>query len=244
MALTPLLLALTAAAGNLLGAVLLVARARRGVRAVETSLAFGAGFMLAVVLTGILPTVFEVGGPTPGLTVLLGYLAVHLAHHVLVPHFHFGEETHEVSRDVGVSALIGLSIHSFFDGVGIASGFLHSPGLGVILFFAVMLHKLPEGLTIASVVVAGGRPARQGVLAAAALGGATVLGVVLTDLAAPLQRHGLALAAGVTLYVAASNLVPEVQKARRPVLTLAFLGGAAALLLLELVTRTGFGGEP
>jgi ZIP family zinc transporter/zinc and cadmium transporter len=242
VALTPLLLAVTAAAGNLLGAVLLVRHARGGVRAVETSLAFGAGFMLAVVLTGILPTVFEGAGPGPGLTVLIGYLAVHLAHHVLVPHFHFGEETHEVGRNAGVSALIGLSIHSFFDGVGIASGFLHSTGLGVLLFLAVILHKLPEGLTIASVVLAGGRPSRDGVLAAAALGVATVLGALLTDLAEPLQRHGLALAAGVTLYVAASNLVPEVQKARRPALTLAFLGGAAALLILEVLTRTGVGG--
>jgi ZIP family zinc transporter/zinc and cadmium transporter len=143
-----------------------------------------------------------------------------------------------------MSAIVGLSIHSFFDGVGIASGFLHSPGLGVLVFLAVMLHKLPEGLTIASVVVAGGRAAGAAVLAAAALGGATVLGVVLTDLATPLQRHGLALAAGVTLYVAASNLVPEVQKARRPALTLAFLGGAAALLVLEVATRAGAGLVP
>jgi ZIP family zinc transporter/zinc and cadmium transporter len=194
--------------------------------------------MLAVVLTGALPTVFREGGIAPGLTVLAGYLAVHLAHHVLVPHFHFGEETHAITADVGVSALIGLSIHSFFDGVAIASGFLQSDGLGTLLFLAVLLHKLPEGVTIASVVLAGGRPGREGVLAAAALGGATVLGVLLTDLAAPLQRHGLALAAGVTLYVAASNLVPEVQKTRRPSLTLAFLGGALALVLLEFLTRT------
>lgn len=238
---TPLLLALAAAAGNLVGAVLLVRHARGGVRVVETSLAFGAGFMLAVVLTGILPTVFRGDGALPGVTVLAGYLAVHLAHHVLVSHFHFGEETHEISRDVGVSAMLGLSIHSFFDGVGIASGFLHSPGLGALVFLAVILHKLPEGLTIASVVVAGGRRDRAAVLAAAALGAATILGVVLTDLVIPLQRHGLALAGGVTLYVAASNLVPEVQKARRPALTLAFLGGAVALLLLELAARFGVG---
>jgi ZIP family zinc transporter/zinc and cadmium transporter len=222
---TPLILAITAALGNVVGAAVLVRHARSGLRFIETSLAFGAGFMLAVVLTGALPTVFRGDGIAPGLTVLAGYLAVHLAHHVLVPHFHFGEETHAITADVGISAPI-------------ASGFLHSDGLGMLLFLAVLLHKLPEGVTIASVVLAGGRPGREGVLAAAALGGATVLGVLLTDLAAPLQRHGLALAAGVTLYVAASNLVPEVQKTRRPALTLAFLGGALALLLLEFLTRT------
>ena len=52
--------------------------------------------------------------------------------------------------------------------------------------------------------------------------------------AAPLATHGLALAAGATLYVAASNLVPEFQNKRRMDLTLSFFGGAAAVILLEM----------
>jgi ZIP family zinc transporter/zinc and cadmium transporter len=233
MEVTPLGLAVAAAMGNLAGAWVVVRHARRGLRFIETTLAFGAGFMLAVVLVGVLPHVFRQPALDTGLFVLGGYLAVHLAHHVLVPHFHFGEETHQVSAAVGVSALLGLSIHSFFDGVAIAAGFLEASGLGILLFLAVLLHKLPEGVTMASVVMAGGRPGRQGLLAAGALGGATVLGVLLTDQTTLLQRHGLAIAAGVTLYVAASNLVPEFQNKRRADLTLAFFGGALALVLVE-----------
>lgn len=235
MALTPLLLALVAGAGNLVGAGVVVAQERRGLRAIEWSLAFGAGFMLAVVLVGILPVVFPEDGADAGLYVLGGYLAVHVAHHVLAPHFHFGEETHHVSASTGLSALVGLSIHSLFDGVAIASGFLHSEGLGTLLFLAVLLHKLPEGLAIASVVMAGGGSGRDGMIASGVLGLATVAGVLLTGALAPLARHGLAIAAGVTLYVAASNLVPEFQHKRRPVLTLAFFGGALALVLLDLL---------
>ena len=61
--------------------------------------------------------------------VLAGYLLIHLVEHTVVRHFHFGEETHpeHVGVGVGVSALIGLSIHSFFDGISIASGFVISP---------------------------------------------------------------------------------------------------------------------
>jgi ZIP family zinc transporter/zinc and cadmium transporter len=70
------------------------------------------------------------------------------------------------------------------------------------------------------------------------LGIATIAGALLTEAVAPLARYGLALAAGVTLYVAASNLVPEVQASRGFRITTAFLGGAAALLLL----RAGTGG--
>jgi len=230
-----LLLALVAALGNLLGAAVVVRRARTGLRFIETMLAFGAGFMLAVVLVGVLPALDFSRSITTGTTILAGYFAVHLAHHVVVPHFHFGEETHVVSSAVGSSALVGLSIHSFFDGVAIASGFQNTATLGVLLFLAVLLHKLPEGVTIASVVLAGGRPGRQAVLAALALGCATILGVVLTEAAAPLATHGLALAAGATLYVAASNLVPEFQNKRRVDLTIAFFGGALAVVLLELL---------
>ena len=233
MALTPLWLALMAAAGNLVGAIAVVYQEKRGLRAIETSLAFGAGFMLATVLVGVLPTLFAGGPGIAALFVLGGYLFVHLAHHVVVPHFHFGEETHHVTAAAAVSALLGLSLHSFFDGVAIASGFLESSGLGVLLFLAVLLHKLPEGVAIGSVTIAGGFKPRQALTAAAALGGATVLGVILTEIALPLRRHGLAVAAGVTLYVAASNLVPEFQAKRGWALPAAFFGGALALVLLE-----------
>jgi len=155
---------------------------------------------------------------------------------VVVPHIHFGEETHQVSPAMGTSALIGLSIHSFFDGVAIASGMQADSTLGALLFLSVLLHKLPEGVTIASVVMAGGQPGGQAVRAALGLGAATVLGVVLTEVAAPLATYGLALAAGATLYVAASNLVPEFQNKRRLDLTLSFFGGAVAVILLEMWT--------
>ena len=235
MSTAPLLLAFVAALGNVLGAAVVVRRARMGLRFIETMLAFGAGFMLAVVLVGVLPELDFSGGVRTGITILAGYLAVHLAHHVVVPHFHFGEETHPVSAAVGSSALVGLSIHSFFDGVAIAAGFHTNASLGALMFLAVLLHKLPEGVTIASVVLAGGRPGRQALLAALALGCATILGVALTEVAAPLAANGLALAAGATLYVAASNLVPEFQNKRRLDLTLSFFGGAVAVIALELL---------
>jgi ZIP family zinc transporter/zinc and cadmium transporter len=190
--------------------------------------------MLAVTVLGVLPEVLK-DSSSAALYVLLGYFAVHLAQHVFTPHFHFGEETHRLTPAAGNSALLGLTLHTFFDGVAIASGFLISGRLGILLFLAVLLHKLPEGVTIASVMVAGGRSPRLAVGAAAVLGGATVLGVLLTEHIAPLARHGLALSAGVTLYVAASNLVPEFQAKRGWLSALAFVGGGAGFFLTELL---------
>ena len=223
---TPLLFAVLAAAANLVGAALVIRHARGGMRVVELFLAFGAGFMVATAVLGMLPEVFVTADA--GIYVLAGYLAVHLAQHVLTPHFHFGEETHRVSAAAGVSALLGLSLHTFFDGVAIASGFIVSSELGALLFIAVSLHKVPEGVTIASVILAGGHGARRAMAAAGAIGVATILGVGATGVAAPLARHGLALSAGVTLYVAASNLVPEFQAKRGWATAAAFFGGAGA----------------
>ena len=224
--------AIAAALGNLAGAVAVVRSLRRELRVIDACLAFGAGFMLAVAVLGVLPEVLG-EGDGEALYVLAGYLAVHLAQHVFTPHFHFGEETHRISRSAGISALLGLTLHTFFDGVAIASGFLVSGELGLLLFLAVLLHKLPEGVTIASVMVAGGQSRGQALGAAAVLGLATILGVVLTEVVAPLARHGLALSAGVTIYVAASNLVPEFQAKRGWLSALAFFGGAVGFFLTE-----------
>jgi ZIP family zinc transporter/zinc and cadmium transporter len=229
---TPLVFALAAALGNVAGALAVVRGERRSLRFIDACLAFGAGFMLAVATLGVLPEVLR-DSPGGAIFVLAGYLAVHLAQHVLTPHFHFGEETHRVSATAGVSALLGLTLHTFFDGVAIASGFLVSGRLGVLLFLAVLLHKLPEGVTIASVMVAGGQGRRRAIGGAAVLGLATVLGVLLTEQMAPLARHGLAISAGVTLYVAASNLVPEFQAKRGGLTAAAFFGGALSFFLAE-----------
>jgi len=219
--------ALVAALGNVIGALAVTRRAARGLAVIEHCVAFGAGFMLAVAVIEVLPEAFARSGAAAPALVLAGYLAVHLTQHTLTPHFHFGEETHAVNRLAGTSALVGLLLHTFFDGVAIASAFLVRPALGMMVFIAIFLHKLPEGVTIASLYLAVGRSGGPAVAAAASLGLATLMGVVVTDQVGFLVRHGLALAAGVTIYVAASNLVPEFQGKRGWKLPAAFFAGAA-----------------
>ena len=230
-----LLYALIAALGNVVGALAVTRRAARELALIEHFVAFGAGFMLAVAIVEVLPEAFaRSGGAAPAL-VLAGYLGVHLTQHTVTPHFHFGEETHAVHRFAGPSALVGLLLHTFFDGVAIASAFLVRPTLGVMVFIAILLHKLPEGVTISSLMLADGRTGGQAVGAGAVLGAATLAGVVLTDQVSFLVRHGLALSAGVTIYVAASNLVPEFQGKRGWKLPAAFFAGAGVFYLTKLL---------
>jgi ZIP family zinc transporter/zinc and cadmium transporter len=231
---TALVYALVAASANVLGALAVVRHARRSLRVIEHSVAFGAGFMLAVCLIEIIPEALARGGATAPLLVLAGYLAVHLTQHTVTPHFHFGEETHAVNAVAARSALVGLLLHTFFDGVAIASAFLVGRELGLLVFVAIVLHKLPEGVTISSLMLAGGRPARAAIEAAGLLGIATVVGVLLTDHLGFLVSHGLALSGGVTLYVAASNLVPEFQGKPGWRLPVAFFAGAGTFYVTRL----------
>ena len=236
---TALWYALAAAAANLLGGFVITAASAAGRATQRFLIAFGAGFMIATALVGMVPHAME-AGETAVLAVLVGYMLVHLTQHVLVAHFHFGEETHSehmVSRWVGISALLGLLLHTFFDGVAIASGFQVGSWLGMLVFVAILLHKVPEGVTVASIMLASGNSARRAMGAVALLGLSTVAGVALTEHVRILSSTGLALSAGVTLYVGASNLVPEVQKKRSWSSALAVFLGAGTFYLTYLLVR-------
>ena len=219
--------AVIAAGANLVGALAVTSRARWSVRALDGMLAFAAGFMIAVGLIDLLPGALARGGPSAAIVALGGYMAVHITQHVIGTHFHFGEETHHVSGAVSVAALAGLLLHTFVDGVAVASGLDAGGAVASLVFVAVILHKVPEGFAISSLFLAAGQGRRRAILAAGALGVATIAGVLLTDRIAALRDHGLALAAGVTLYVGMSNLVPEFRARGGWLLPLAFVGGTA-----------------
>jgi len=209
--LLPLFFILVTAAATALGGFALTTRARWDDVWLRYFVALGAGFMLAAATLQMVPVSARMTELAP-LLVLAGYLLIHFVEHTAVRHFHFGEETHPQHGNVGLPALVGLSIHSFFDGISIASGFLVSRTLGFLLFVAIVLHKAPEGFTIASIMLAAGRSRRMAQASAAIVGAASVVGAICIY---PFQRfvgEGLALSAGVTLYVAASDLIPEVNR--------------------------------
>jgi zinc and cadmium transporter len=126
-----------------------------------------------------------------------------------------------------------MAIHTFFDGVAIAAGFLVSTWLGAVIFVAVFLHKLPEGFTVASVVLASGLGKRKAMLAAGILGAVTLLGVFFTSLLQSQLKYALPLAGGVTLYVAATDLLPEVNREPNWRMALLVFVGVASLLIMQ-----------
>jgi zinc and cadmium transporter len=222
-----LLYALAAAAANLLGALAVTTGARWGVRALDLMIAFAAGFLVSVAFLDLFPEAVRQTGEQAAVVALFAYLLVHLTQHTIGKHFHFGEETHAITRVVSMSALVGLLMHTFVDGVAVASGVRVGETFGLLVFLAIGLHKLPEGLAISSLFMAAGAGKRAALAAAGLLGAATIAGVFLTAQLPLLARHGLALSTGVTLYVGASNLVPEIQATPGWRVPLSFFAGCA-----------------
>ncbi|MBV9573947.1 MAG: ZIP family metal transporter [Acidobacteriales bacterium] len=230
-----LLLGLTAAAANVFGGAIIVQKHWER-SYLKYFIALGAGFMLATAMVEVFPAALALSGQRAAFLALFGYLLIHFFEHTVTPHFHFGEETHHAEfehRHRGYSVLAGLIIHTFFDGIAIASGFIVSDWLGWIIFLAIFLHKIPEGFTVASVMLAGGESRRTAWGASALLGVATFAGVLVMALFRSQVGFGLPLSAGVTFYVAASDLIPEVNREPGIKMALVVFLGVAILLGLE-----------
>lgn len=192
-----------------------------------------AGYLVAVSLARVLPEAMIHGGERMALWALGGFFLVHLIEHGISPHFHYGEEEHSHPGGAfsGILALVGLSLHSFMDGMAITAAMKAHSSLGMLVFMGVLLHRVPEGGTIASIFLARGFGARGAIRAAATLAGAALLGSF-----APAWFHiplgpVLGLTAGLGLYVACSDLLPEVQKEKGWKSTLSLLVGIGIFLL-------------
>ncbi len=254
---TLIIFGLIAAAANILGGLSLVPPRLQSnyKRFLKYLLALGAGFMLAVTLFEILPkTVLLWQGMSrsaapdaeslsmPMILLLGGYLLTQFVEHTIAPHFHLGEEMHcdddehdhaSLSTSSAYTAVGGLLVHTFFDGVTIAAASQIDAKVGVLVFIAVLLHKFPEGFTIGSMVLAAGKGSREVMITTGLLGLTTFLGVMIfhfigTEMPG-VTAYALPVAGGVTLYVAASDLIPEVNHhgGRSALVSLAIFAGVA-----------------
>jgi ZIP family zinc transporter/zinc and cadmium transporter len=234
---TSLILGAIAALADVAGGFLLV-RARGVDRYLRYFVALGAGFLMATALVEMTPESLRLSPHFGPVLIMAGYCIVHLLEHTITAHFHFGEETHHgelVTKRTSDSVMAGLSVHALFDGVAIGSGFVLSSRLGWLIFLAILLHKAPEGFTMASVMLASGRSRASAFYSAVGLAAATLLGVAMIELAPTWMPYGLPISAGVALYVGASDLVPEVNQEPGIRMALVFFAGVGAFLLLRMI---------
>jgi zinc transporter ZupT len=232
-----LILGTIAALADVAGGLVLV-RAKGIERYLRYFVALGAGFLMAVALLEMAPESFRMSPKLGPILIMTGYCVVHLLEHTISSHFHYGEETHHgelVTRRTSLAVLVGLSVHALFDGVAIGSGFVVSNWLGWLIFLAILLHKAPEGFTMASVMLASGRSRTTALYSAVGLAAATLLGVVVIEVVPAWLEFGLPISAGVAIYVGATDLVPEVNREPGIRMALVFFAGVGAFLLLRML---------
>jgi len=232
--------ALAAALANVIGGLIVVSNkwARKSLR---YFIALGSGFMLGTVFLEMVPESMALTKGAPML-VLLGYVIVHIFEHTFASHLHFGEEIHhdEVTNPVvGISALVGMLVHTFFDGVAIGAGFLVSNSVGVLIFLAVLLHKIPDGFTISSIAITSGRSSRGALAAATSLGVSTLVGVLAVHAIGGSVSYALPISTGSTLYVAATDLMPEVNREKGVKMAFVVFAGMGLFLLVRMIAVQG-----
>lgn len=231
-----LLSVLAISLASLAGALTLSLGRARLERVIFLLVAFAVGAMLGGALLHLIPESYEAlgGGPRTGLLVLAGVLAffvlekfLHWRHQHGAPealegasghvHHHHGHAHHGAeAAPFALVNLVGSVAHNVIDGAIVAAAYLVSIQTGVVTTLAVMLHEIPQEIGNFGVLVYGGYPPRKALLYnfAAGLGGLVGAGLVLALGAGVegLESWLLPITAGAFLYIAGSDLIPELNR--------------------------------
>lgn len=201
-------------------------------------LSFAAGVLLATVFLELLPEAIERANGDG--RVFSAALVAMIAFFFLERFLH-GFHVHEESRAVAsrYMILIGDAVHNFVDGVVIAASFLASPALGMTTAFAVMAHEIPQEIADYGILIRGKVSPRNALLLNFASGLFAILGALacfwLEDLVLPHLGWFLTATAGMFIYIAGSDLIPELHEpAHRGqwIYTAPFLVGIALMVVV------------
>jgi zinc and cadmium transporter len=230
---------------SLVGAAGLVLKPQTLQKSLLTFIPFAAGALLGDAFLHLLP---EIAESRAGLdvTASMGLLAGVITFFVLekVLHWHHSHLPHEeVLHPVAITNLFGDGLHNFVDGAIIAASFSVSMELGLATSLAVALHEIPQELGDFAILVHAGLPPRRALLLNFLTALTAVAGGVVTLLfssLADIERLFLPFSAGAFVYIASTDLIPELHKEPEPrkslvqlVALLAGVGVMAALLAFE-----------
>lgn len=185
-----------------------------------TFLAFAAGVMLGAAFFQMLPESMRGGDFSPLALVPIGFVVLFLLErYVLV---HACEEPPDCKEHghghsaLGLTAFLGMSAHTLFDGVALASSV--AEGVAIPALVAITAHKIPSSLSLASILRTDGRSRRNTLAYITAFALMVPLGAgayyALNSVIhfEGFSRKALAFSAGTFLYIAVSDLLPHVNR--------------------------------
>lgn len=235
--------ALTAFAMTLAGG----AFAWRYQRYLHAIMAFSAGLLIGVVFLDLVPEISHIAGSaaiemrTLMLLVIAGFMGIFLLEKLTIIH---SEKTHDAPghhHHVGLAGAIGLSFHSFLDGLAIGVGFQAGSEVGLVVLLAVLAHDFADGLNTVTFMLAA-RHSRWRTIALLVVDALAPVAGALMASVLRIEPHviayQLAFFAGFLLYLGASDLLPHVHERPRFALIFSTIAGlvTAALVVMALET--------
>lgn len=224
---------------SLVGGIMLLWKRLLSEGASTYLVSFAAGVMLAASFLDLLPEALEgAGGTNIFLPVFLGVVIFFFLERFVL-WFHHHDSLHG-TKPAPILVLIGDSIHNFIDGAAIAATFLTNPGLGVVTTLAIAAHEIPQEVADFSVLIHGGLSKVKALVfnlisSLTALIGA-IGGYYFFEKIEGLLPALLAFTAGMFIYIACSDLIPELhkdfQKQKSWIQSVPFVAGILLLYIL------------
>ena len=205
-----------------------------------TLVSLSSGAMLGGAFLHLMPEGLEQSDPLVFFSIMLGTLIVYLLIEKLLHwrHCHkHGGECHAHAH-FGVMNLVGDGVHNFIDGLVIAATFMVSIPLGISTAFAMAMHEIPQEIGDFGVLLYSGFTRKKALLAnfltalLAVIGG--IVGWALSYRVEHFSSILLPIAAGGFLYIALSDLLPEIRKGQSMkvfLLNLSFIIGGMLIML-------------
>lgn len=210
--------------GSLIGGFILLSREKLALKISHLLASFAAGTLLGTAFFDLLPEAAEEAENHGGdifLWTLVGILIfffierfIHWFHH----HEDFHEDSHE-KKSVLPLIIIGDTVHNFLDGIVIAATFMVSIPLGIATTLAVAAHEIPQEIGDFGLMLHKGLAKKKiiwvNVLSACAAFAGAILTYALGNILEPYIAIFLAVTAGFFIYIAASDLIPEIHHEKR-----------------------------
>jgi ZIP family zinc transporter len=206
-------------------------------RHINAIMAFSAGLLIGVVFLDLVPELSELA-VEHGLdmrllmiTLVCGFTAIFLLEKLTIIHSEKGHDAPGHHHHVGLAGAVGLTFHSFLDGLAIGVGFHAGAEVGVAVLVAVLAHDFADGLNTVTFLVASrhSRGRTLGLLltnALAPVAGASIASVL--HIQPRMLAFQVAFFAGFLLYLGASDLLPHVHERPRFALIFFTIAGLAA----------------
>jgi zinc transporter ZupT len=184
-------------------------------------MAFGSGVLLGAAFLHIIPEAAALDGARAGLGLAGAFLAIFALEQYGLAHAcpECVAEPACPVHPMGWVAFGALGLHSLADGLSIVAGFAASEALGMMATLAVLVHKLPTGISLAAILLGSGFSQWRSFFLTMAVAVATPAGALLSwGLLVQVAPRTLALILGISagsfVYVGASDILPRLHQER------------------------------